>query len=127
MEIEGGSLKSRRSDGGAASENSVSTQGFLMPNVERIGMASPPNASAEPMPFYTTPRLVNISHCKFFMWLDKHCAEEVNDYFAVMKVENRVTVLENRVAAMEKRIIGNMWIVVASVIALLVAVYVFEG
>ncbi|MED6220245.1 hypothetical protein PIB30_043048 [Stylosanthes scabra] len=55
---------------------------------------------------------------------DRDGAEDVNDQFAVIKVVDRVAVLENKVAAMEKRRSVNLCIVEASVIVLLVAVYV---
>ncbi|MED6219335.1 hypothetical protein PIB30_034853 [Stylosanthes scabra] len=154
MDSEGGSSKWRKSVGGGASMSSGSTEGVFDSKCrdDRDGVApkcyygvyailyrsrtrNNPNRLFFGCPFF---RQGSTPYCSFFMWLDKHCAqlgilkavkdgagaEDVNDHFAVIKVEDRVALLENKVAAMEKLRTVNWWIVVVNVVALLVIVYV---
>ncbi|MED6178645.1 hypothetical protein PIB30_109578, partial [Stylosanthes scabra] len=58
-----------------------------------------------------------LTHCKFFLWLDRHTeklgnagehkdveeSEDVDAQFAMLGIENKITVLEERLAAMEKK------------------------
>ncbi|MED6168808.1 hypothetical protein PIB30_014930 [Stylosanthes scabra] len=153
MESEGGSSRSKKSVSSSASKYSGSTQGVfdIKCRDDRDGIAlkcycgayailyrsrtrNNPNRLFFGCPFF---RQATAPYCSFFMWLDKHCmklgvskhvkdgdgADYVNEDFAVIKVEERVALLENRVAAIEKIRNVNRLVVVASVVALLVAVY----
>ncbi|MED6161124.1 hypothetical protein PIB30_057791 [Stylosanthes scabra] len=154
MESEGGCSRSKNSIGGCASENTGSSYAPLDSKCrdDRDGVAPKchcgvyailyrsrtrknPNRLFLGCPFFKQGKL----YCSFFEWLDKHCmklgvskdgkngddADEVNDQFAVIKVDARVAVLENRVQTLTDKIRNvNRLIVVAGIVAMLVAVYV---
>ncbi|MED6165337.1 hypothetical protein PIB30_098556 [Stylosanthes scabra] len=144
MNSEGVSSGSKRSAGGVGGRSerlSSLTQGVFMPNgvdddrdgvapkcrcrvyVVHVQNSKHPNRLFFSCPFF---KKVRLSHCKFFLWLDRHTeqlekidaityAEEIEDvdmHLAMIEVETRVAGLENRVTAMERKIKPNLWAIV---------------
>ncbi|MED6206870.1 hypothetical protein PIB30_030640 [Stylosanthes scabra] len=155
MESNSDSSASRRVGGGGRDEHSSSEmQGFFSAKVghERDGaapkchcgvyavlyfskMSKNPNRLFFGCPFFK----IQLSHCKFFLWLDQHSAKfgrmveisgpkeeeaDADEHFGMLKIENRVADLEKRVALIEKK--GNMkiWLVCVCFIVGLIVVYV---
>ncbi|MED6107310.1 hypothetical protein PIB30_012704 [Stylosanthes scabra] len=85
-------------------------------------------------PFF---KKAEIRHCKFFRWLDRHIEQlrrdgivrrqedikDVDEHFAMLGVENRVTELEDRLAAMEKKKKNPICWIIVGLLALVLAMY----
>ncbi|MED6121287.1 hypothetical protein PIB30_028661 [Stylosanthes scabra] len=129
----GSSASRRVSGGERRERSSSSTQGFFSAEVghERDGAtpkfhcgvyavlylskkANNPNRLFFGCPFFK----VRLNHCKFFLWLDTHAAkfgrvatddglkgeeEAVDEHFANISIEKRISNLEDKLASIEKK------------------------
>ncbi|MED6215064.1 hypothetical protein PIB30_109662, partial [Stylosanthes scabra] len=136
LENQGMSSGSRRCAGGGdgwSEKSSSSTQGAFRTNAgdkkDRVApkchcgvhailylskTVNNPNRLFFGCPFF---KKATLTHCKFFLWLDRHTeklgnagehkdveeSEDVDAQFAMLGIENRITELEERLAAMEKK------------------------
>ncbi|MED6171897.1 hypothetical protein PIB30_045148 [Stylosanthes scabra] len=148
------SKQRRDGGGAARSEQSSGTQGCFIGKVgeERDGVVAPkchcgvyaiiyksktisnPNRLFFGCPFFK----VSNPHCKYFLWLDKHTAklgvdvpsrsvdgaEDVDEHFSRIQMENKVSELERRVTAMEKKKDSNLWLILVGLIVGLLAIYI---
>ncbi|MED6145106.1 hypothetical protein PIB30_021915 [Stylosanthes scabra] len=85
--------------------------------------ANNPNRLFFGCPFF---KQASLPYCRFFEWLDRHIAklarggtmtnaednEDVDQHFAMVGFETRVSGLEDRVAAMERKIKPKLWVIV---------------
>ncbi|MED6200581.1 hypothetical protein PIB30_086627 [Stylosanthes scabra] len=138
MHSEGVSSVLKRIVGGVSGRmerSSLSTQGVFVPNgvEDRDGVAPKCHCRVYAILYMSrttnnpnrlffgcrsSRMLARLSHCKFFLWLNKHteqlakigagkCAEETEDvdqHLAMVGVENRIAGLEERVAAWRSRL-----------------------
>ncbi|MED6113123.1 hypothetical protein PIB30_067960 [Stylosanthes scabra] len=153
MESDGGSSASRRAGGrGRGERSSSSTQGFFAAKVghERAAptcdcgvyvvlylskTANNPNKLFFECPFFK----VKLKHCRFFLWLDEHVAmfrrvsndegvkevdDSVDEHFARISIEKRISDLEDKLASMEKKDWMNWKTICLWIFVLLIAVFV---
>ncbi|MED6143741.1 hypothetical protein PIB30_008688 [Stylosanthes scabra] len=131
--VSSGSRRSAGGVDGRAERSSSSTQGVFLASEGdnkdgvapkyRCGVyailymartARNPNRLFFGCPFF---KKASVAHCKYFVWLDRHIeklgisgeqkraekSEDIDENFAMLGVENRITKLEDRLAVMERR------------------------